>query len=535
MRPIAVLRGYAVLILGLIEKTAAIRCIVSVVLSLACAFPASSADVNIDTPRLTVGSDGSWEYTSAGTMSGTELGKMIENAIGKGNYQQTTVMLNTCHSGAGTATVGGQLSGSNNVISTCGSGQTTVVVLNKQDGSIRGFMPSFFDAVITDPSKPVDDQFEKGKAGEERLPKTPAEEAAAKARYEAYRQRISEENKKRVSDKKPPLEVPPEWDKGGRDKRVQEPQSGQSADKPGTKPLAAGKKSNHAVIYRTDDRDSAKKEADKAKEAFKKAGFDSITELTPPTASDNAALDKAAGGPAPTLRADMATPDNLKKKLDALKPVMNPEEHLAVVVIAHGALSTASNNTQSSSDAGTGARHSIANPRDHLGTHATASLLGEEALAGMNFIIDDYMLTRWAQPALVIQTLDEQSQSGQPVRVSINNVFVGNMSLAPDGLGHSGYHYLALTDDIIAEIVNTTPIESGLYIDFGFASLGDFFLLATEGDLAAMGGGLGYAGTNLLFNLSGSPVSAPGSLALLMFGSLLLIGAARSGKEKRCR
>jgi len=496
-----------------------------------------AADVNIDTPRLGVNADGSWQYDSGGTMSGAELGKIIEGAIGKGNYQQATVMLNTCHAGAGTETVGAALSGPRNVISTCGPGQTTAIVRDKVTGEISGFMPAFLDSVISDPNKSVDEHFEKGKAGEARLPKTPEQEAAQKARYERYRLSIIEENKKRVAEKKPPLEVPPEWDKGGRDTRIQEPQSGQSADKPGAKPLAAGKKSNHAVIYRTDDRESAQKEAEKAKEAFKKAGFTSIDELTPPTAADNAAIQKASGGPAPSLRGDMATPDNLKKKLEGLKPIMNADEHLVVFVIAHGTLSTASNNTENNAGVGNGTRHAMANPVDHLGSHATASLLAEEALAGTAPILDDYLFTRWAQPALVIQTAEEFSQSSQPVRVAINGIFVGDMALSPDGLGHIGYHRLDLSDELISQILNSSDITSGLDVSFGFAHPSDYFILATEEDLAATGGALGYAGTRLLFNLSGSPaapVAAPGSLVLLLVGGMLMM-RCRVGKVREKR
>jgi hypothetical protein len=512
------------------EATGSNRCstaagIVLAVCALLSAGLSRADDVNIDTPRLAVQPDGSWEYNSAGTMSGAELGRMIESAIGKGNYQQTTVVLNTCHSGAGTPTVGGELSGPHNVISTCGPGQTTVVVYNKDTGSVSGFLPAFLDSAIASPGKPVDEHVEKGKAAEPRLPKTPEEEAAEKARYARYRESIIEKNKKRVAEGQKPLDVPPEWDKGGRDKRVQEPQSGQSADKPGAKPLAAGTKSNHAVIYRTDGRPAAEAEAKKARQALEKAGFTSVVELTPPTAADNAAIDKASGGPAPKIRDDMATPENLKKQLDALKPVMNPQEHLAVIVIAHGALSTASNNTQENAGLGGGARHSMANPMDRLGSHATASLLAEEAWDGSTSILDDYMFTRWAQPALVIQTADEFSQSNQPVRVAINDVFVGTMHLGLDSLGHIGYHRLDLSDAMIASILGDTDITSALNISFNFSHPGDFFTLATAEDLHAMGGDLGYAGTHLLFNLSGSPataVAAPGSLALVLLGGVLL-------------
>ncbi|MGE0385401.1 MAG: hypothetical protein AB7Q97_11765 [Gammaproteobacteria bacterium] len=483
-------------------------------------------DVDIDTPRLTVNDDGTWQYDSAGTMSGAELGRLIENAIGKGNYQQTTVMLNTCHSGAGTQTVGAELAGPHNVISTCGPGQTTAVERDRANGKIFGFLPALLDSVIADPKKSVDEHFDNGKAAEPRLPKTPEQEAAEKARYERYRQSLVEENTRRGAQNKPPLQVPPAWDEGGRDERIQEPQSGQSADKPGTKPLAAGAKSNHAVIYRTDDRESAKKEAEKAREAFAKAGFTSVVELTPPTAADNATIGKASGGPAPAIRGDMATPGNLQKTLEALRPSMNPEAHLAVVVLAHGALSTRSNNTQGNAGAGNGARHSMANPFDHIGSHATANLLAEEALIGSGFIVDDYLFSRWAQPALVIQTAEEFSPGQQPVQVALNGIFVGDMRLGPDGYGHIGYHRLDLTDDMIAAIVDGTDITDGLELSFGFASPADFFTLATQEDLAANGGALRYAGTRLLFNLSGSPgmpVSAPGSLALSVLAGVLFM------------
>ena len=53
------------------------------------------------------------------------------------------------------------------------------------------------------------------------------------------------------------------------------------------------------------------------------------------------------------------------------------------------------------------------------------------------------------------------------------------MILEPGRQGHIGFHYLPLSDEMIAGIVNTTPIQNGFDLTFDFGSPDDFFKLAT--------------------------------------------------------
>ncbi|MCP5373704.1 MAG: PEP-CTERM sorting domain-containing protein [Hyphomicrobiales bacterium] len=507
--------------------------IVAVVLLAVAGTPpadAGNGDLAVSTPRLTTDGAGGWSFTGGGQMTGKELGTMIEKEIGAGNYQLVTAVINTCHSGAGIGALKAALSGPHNIVTTCNGDQTTRV-RKEADGKLTGFLPAFWDSVNADPTKSVDSHVEEGKKGEPRLPKSAEDEAKAKARYEAYRNYLKRLNEKRAKEGKPAVEIPPEWDKGGRETRVQEPQNDQSADKPGAAKLASGKSSNHAIIYRTDGRDVSAEEEKKTVDALKKAGFTSIDILTPLSNTDGKELsDAQKEHRPPNLRDDLAIPSNLQKKLQALKPKMNKDEHLTVVVIGHGSKVQASNTTGANLGLGNGALFTQANPTDRIGGHGTASLLAEEAVSPLTgLLLDDYIYTRWDQPALVLQTLDEFSLGGAPVGVLINGIPVGDLVLDDEPPGGFGFHRLEIDDAAIAAIFDTTDILNGLEVSFDFSSPDDFLKLATADDLELMGGVMGFYGLSLQFSLDGddAAVPEPGTLALLVVGLAWLVTARR--------
>ena len=498
---------------------------------------ADGHDLGVSAPRLEVKPDGGWSYDPNARMTGKELGTIIEDAIGKDNYQSINVILNTCHSAAGIGTVQSGLSGSNQVIATCGAGQTTRITRQKSDDSLTGFLPSFFDSIDKDPEKPVDDHIDEGNKGESRLPKTPEEEEAKKKKHERYRQRVIEYNKKRVAEGKKPRKVPLPWDSGGRDESIQEPETAETADDPSSKKIASGTNSNHAIIFRTIAGKTSEIEVEQAKNALKKAGYDTVSVMTPVNAADVAKIDSdAAAGKTPSIRDDASTPQNLKKALEDLHDTMGDDETLTVVVIGHGTEIRQSVKTSSNSGMDGGASFSQLAATDHIGAHEIGSLLGEEVvLADGSFLFDDYRRTRWDAPALAIQTVDEFSDNDAGVGVYVNGVFIGDMTLGQAELGDPiGYHFLTFSDAVIEQIIDTTDFTSGLDVSFQFASANDFFKLATQEDLSgiANGWGHGYAGMNMVFGLDGDDaavVPLPGGLVLLLTGLAGLggIGAAR--------
>ena len=56
---------------------------------------ADGHDLGVSAPRLEVKPDGGWSYDPNARMTGKELGTIIEDAIGKDNYQSINVILNT--------------------------------------------------------------------------------------------------------------------------------------------------------------------------------------------------------------------------------------------------------------------------------------------------------------------------------------------------------------------------------------------------------------------------------------------------------
>lgn len=494
--------------------------VAAVLLAVLNASPGSAnGDLAISTPRLSTDAAGGWSFTAGGQMTGKELGTLIEKEIGAGNYQLVTAVINTCSAGAGIGPLKGALSGSRNIVTSCAGDQTTRVRV-EPDGKLTGFLPAFWESIKADPGKSVDGHVEQGRKGEPRLPKSADDEARAKARFEIYRQSLARLNEKRAKEGKALVEIPPDWDKGGRDTRVQEPQNDQSADKPGAAKLAAGRTSNHAIIYRSDDRDSGAEEEKQTIEALKKAGFTSVEVLTPLSAADSKELsDAEKERRKPNLRGDLAIPSNLQQKLQALRPKMNKDEHLAVVVIAHGTKVQTSNATGAHPGLGAGAVFDQIRFSDRIGDHGTASLLAEEALSPFTErLLDDYIHSRWDQPALVLQTVDEYSLGGASVGVAINGIAVGDILLDDVPPGGFGFHRLEIADEDIAAIFDTTDILSGLEISFSFASPDDYFKLATADDLELMGGGMGFHGLSLQFSLDGddAAVPEPGTLALLL-------------------
>lgn len=494
-------------------------------------FAWANGDLGISTPRLITDPGGSWSFTSGGQMTGKELGEMIEKEIGAGNYQLVTAVVNTCNSGAAIGALKGALSGSHNIITPCSAQQTTRV-RKEPDGKLVGFLPAFFDSVTADPTKSVDAHVEVGKKGEPRLPKTAEEEAAAKRNYETYRAGLTQLNAKRAKEGKPPVAIPPPWDQGGRESRIQEPQNDQSADKPGAAKLASGKSSNHAIIFRTDSRDESGEEQKMTEAALKKAGYDSIHVLTPLNAADLDELNKAGSdNRQPRLRDDLAIPSNLRKALQDLKPKMTKDEHLTVVVIGHGTVVQASSATNANAGLGSGSTFSRANALDQIGDQFTANLLAEEAVSPLSgsALMDDYIYARWSQPALVLQTVDEYTLDGAPLGVRLNGIPIGDLVLNDSPPGGFGFHRLEISDEAIAAILNSTDFTAGLEVAFDFASDRDYFKLATADDRDLFDGAMGFYGLSLQFNLDGdnAVVPVPGTLALLVMGIPLLVRSTR--------
>ena len=515
---------------------------------------AGDGDLKIATPVVMPGA-----FDSLGALTGTQLGALIESALGKDGYQQVTTILSTCHSGAGLGPLNGQLSGPHNAIASCGAHQSETVRTDAETKAITGVIPGLLDAIIADPTIKLDDALKKGGDSDRKVPKgsTPAERAAwesdQKKNYEANRTAQQDAARRALdkakADKKSDAIIKalqtrlddatkrPDWDKGGRDLWVQDPASDQSAGspKPGQKPIAAGTKSNHAIIYQAySDRDgSFDAETEKAKAAFKKAGFTSVDVLTPVTAADYKNLDaQKAGGNPFSVPDDRATPDNLKKKLEALKAKFNKDEALTVVVISHGGLTLNSDRTEGATGPSGGAVFANADARDHVGDGFIGSLLLEEAISpALGEAIADYSyFERWAQPGLAIQTLEESDPSGLPVGVFLNGLLLGTLPLGSGGPGH---YNLLLSDDFISRLVTETDLSAGIDVSFAFGGSLDFFRLATADDLAGLGGGFGQFGISLTAYLDGGvDVPVPASLFLLLTGA---VGLAGSCVRRRAR
>ncbi len=528
-----------------------VLCVLLLCLVVAAPVPAGEEnDVAIMTPRVVLMADEfsyKFNWKEKGRMSGTELAKLIEEGLGKGNYQQVTVILNTCHSGAGLEPITAELTGASTVISACGSGQRTTQYPDEKTGETAGFISSFFDSVQSKPNESINHHFDEGKKGTPRCPRDEKDEATRKEKYEQAQKWRPEVNKQRTQQGKKPLALLPDWDQGGRDIMLQEPQKRHGRDAVGGGKLAAGTKSNHAIIYHTSGQEGDKGVLDKAKAALKAAGFDSIHELTPWTADDTRQMEKikeayeeayTSPDPLPSLpkpRVDLATPDNLKKLLASLKKMMNQDEHLLILVDAHGGESALSDASTWESDEPTdlpsdegpevhslglaGGATSVASaplspwdgdgrrcfsnayPNDHTGDHSTGSLVAEEALdSSGQVLLDDWFCCRWEQPALVIQTAAEWSVSGSSVTVLVNGLALGELVLDPNGVG---FHYLSFSDSFVEGLVNTTDFTHGFDIEFVFADPRDGFTLATPDDLIAMDGGLGYYGMSIVCYLDG--------------------------------
>lgn len=485
---------------------------------------ATNHDVAIHSPRLS-GNSSNWQFNGGGRITGTELGKLIENEIGAENSQLVTIVINACSSGAGIGPISGQLKGPHNIITSCKGNELTAIGLDRKTGAIDGYLPSFFDSVTGDPDKSVDQHDQAGKTGEKRFPQTPQEEAAMKSKYEARRNLIIKLNKERTAKGQTPYQVPPPWDSGGREQTVQNPQNKQTADKPGSKKLASGTKSNHAIIFRTDDDPSGKTEtgkklADKARKALEAAGYTSIDELTPMTQAEQAA---AAGSAAfPTIPSNRATFRNLQKALQTLKPKLDKDEHLTIVVISHGSIAQASSRTDADAGPGGGALFTTLASADHIGDQGSGNLLAEEAVSAFGTVLfDDYRRRRWDQPSLVIQTAEESNPSGLSVGVTVNGLALGELDLGIDP-AQLGFHYLPFSDALIEQLVETTDFSAGFDIGFDFAGADDLFRLATQADIDALDGAFGFVGMSLLFNLDGDDAAIPEPPAALLFAAALL-------------
>lgn len=505
-------------------------------------------DLEIQTPVVTP-----TDATNDGRLRGTDLGKMIETAIGKDNYQQVTVILGTCHSGAGLGPIAGGLGGPHNVIASCGAGQTTVTTQNTKTKAITGVIPGLFDKVIADPTTSVDGALDAGAASSDRTPKgtTAAERAAWEAdqqkRYEANRaarQRAAQAALDKAKAEGAPADritrltklledanKRPDWDKGGRDLWVEEPASQQSADKPGAKKLGAGTTSNHAIVYQAYPTDSFDAETKVAVAGLKAAGY-TVDVLTPLRKADYDKLKEQSDAGQPLgVPADRATPDNLKRKLEALRAVMTPTEALAVVIVTHGGRTLDSARSDAGTGAGGGAVFRAADRLDRIDDPLLASLLIEEAISPvLGEALADYpYFRRWEQPSLMIRTASEIGASGLPVTVLANGVALGTMTLdAPTG----ALHVLPFSDALIDALLAETDLGAGLALSFEFAGLLDSFTLATAEDMAGRSDDLGRHGIALAVHLDGGlDVPAPGGTTLLP-ALLACLAATRFGRGK---
>lgn len=523
------------------------------------ALPARASDGDLAIATPVVKPD---QYDSLGVLTGAQLGAMVESVLGASRYQQVTTILSTCHSGAGLAPLAGQLKGAYNLIASCGANQTTSITQDKKTKAVTGVVPDLFQAITADPKIKVDDALNQGAQADPRVPKgsTPAQRAAweadQKARYEAYveRSRTSAKDQldQAIAAKKPAdvvaalrkrlqsAQALPAWDKGGRDLRVQDPASAQSAGdpKPGQKAIAAGSKSNHAIIYQAyapaaDSDDSVL--AATARKALQKAGYTSVDVLSPLTRDDYSALAKQADEGKPlSVPEDRATPGNLKKKLEALAAGFNEDEALTIVVISHGSLSLASDRTQGAIGAGQGSVFAAgALAGDHLGDPFTATLLTEEAhsTALGEALVDYPFFRRWAQPTLAIQTLDEADPSGLPASVLLNGLVLGSLALHD---GAAGYYELPLSDAFIDALVTGIDLSAGLDLTFSFGGTGDYFRLATADDLIGLDGGFGRYGISLTAHLDGgTDIPEPGALSLVALAATLSVVVRRRARQQR--
>lgn len=471
-------------------------------------------DIGITTPVVEKN-----QYDSAGQLTGKELGALIERTVGAGNYELATVLLNTCSSGAGVNRIAGEISGSKNVITTCGANQTTALDFDVKTNKLGGFFGGFFDSVIADPKKSVDANTEDAKKANPRTPKTPEDEQRLKDRYEAAR-------KSALAKGRDPKQWP-EWEKGGRDLKVEEPQNAQSADKPGAKKLGSGTNSNHAIIYVAYTGENTDRAIDKAKKGLQAAGFDSVTVLTPLTKADYSKMDEQQkNGQDFSVPSDRATPANLEKALKDLQPKLNNKEHLAVVMVSHGGVVHHSNATNASSGVGAGSVFTQASHVDHIGDAFTSTLLAEEAFsASLGYTPNNFeLLSRWAQPKLLIQTADEANISDALVSVSINGLELGDIDI---GAGGSGFYSLELSDYFIDRLINETDLSQGLDVDFGFNDPRDHFRLATLADIDTYGSPFGHYGLSMGFYVEASEVVEPGTLFLVSIGGALALLARR--------
>ena len=136
--------------------------------------PSSSAengnDLIVQTSRI-YGDSNEWQFKLSGQIRGKEIGELIENEIGAGNYQLSTVLLNTCHSGAGLGTLGGALSGPYRIVTGCSTNQTVRVRFNLSAGTVSGFFPALFESVLADPNDPLSSHVNDGKNADPRFPK----------------------------------------------------------------------------------------------------------------------------------------------------------------------------------------------------------------------------------------------------------------------------------------------------------------------------------------------------------------------------
>lgn len=479
----------------------------------ASSFLVADDDLSFYTRRYCVDTDAGRWSCDPDTMSGEQLGQTIENGIGADNYQQVTVILLTCHSGAGVDNVADQLSGPSHVIASCEGGQKDVVT-GTSEGEAHGFGPGFFDSVADNPHAPVDQHIMNARTSTPRIPKDQAEEDRMRDAYNRRRDDRIGLNEYREGEGQAPLRVPPEWDPEGRDETIQNPMSRKSDPRIGYASIHAGTDSNHAIIYETSP--NRAQQGARAKAALEAAGFDSVHLLTPFSDVDNEECEAAAADVRyPEFRDDLAIPSKLEKVLEELREQMGPTEHLLVVVNAHG--TQIEQSTRSSSDERRqlsplpdepllgltfdGEVFNSANPSDHIGTHESGSLIGEEATTATGgVIVDWYLFARREQPFLDVQTVEEANPSGQPVGVMVNGLLLGQMVLDPDGLGS---HRLPFYDSFIAELLNTSDFTDGLTLEFQFADPGDSFRLATAGDVLVMEGRSGYYGISITYSIDG--------------------------------
>jgi len=457
-------------------------------------------------------------YNHGLLLSASDIAKMIEQEIGKDNYQQVTVVINSCHSGAASESMPLLLDGVFNIITSCNTFQLSG---NKTSGdSFLGFSESFWDSVINNPNAPVDSHFENGKKG---VPYKSNEQYEKE--WNDYRNAVIKKNQQAGKEI---LKVPAPWGSNEVDKtKGQSPQDKQSDNNPGNKKIAAGLESNHAIMITTDP---GKKTVDKqlterVKKALgpEKAGFNSVAELTPFEQAD-----KDRWGQDSTTRDDLATKENIRQAIRKLKPVMNDKEHLLFYVNAHGTNVEKSIRTSQNTGQNQGAVFDNINRTEMIGDFETTLSLGEGVLDDDGtYLVDHCWYDRWDSPALVIQTVEETPFSGEPLEVKINDIRLCDIVMDPL-LG--GFHYLPMDDAFIRALLNTTDCTQGFAVSFDFASEADSFKLATKDDMDILNLPSGYYGMSFVYHLEAAPVPEPASL--MLFGLAFLFVAKM--KKGRC-